>query len=215
MSCSQPSTGPIVSHFPHCESENETGTNGPLLSMKCALATGSLNKTVLVVSWEDTEVGGHSGSLSCFQGRVLNFLKGAEATGLWGFSMTLMDRSWLDSFSMHWQPLEASVRATQLPTLGHKPCQVSTVNTTCTERQHTGRIYFLMRKMTLFFKLWSYVALSLGHANWESHKECIPSTHIEDKIRLLDAHTPSGPEPRQALEGGCCDPHEHPTSWHR
>lgn len=39
------------------QSENESGTNTPLLSMKYVPATGSFNKTALVVSWQAVEMG--------------------------------------------------------------------------------------------------------------------------------------------------------------
>lgn len=60
--------------------------------------------------------------------------------------------------------------------------------------------------MTLFFNFWSYFTLSLEHANWVSSKDFIPSTHTENKCRWLDAHTSSGAECRQVLEGRRCDP---------
>lgn len=69
--CPVPSSAP-----PHCvshtslagESENETGTDTPLLGMKYVLAAGSYNQTDLVVSRQDAETGGSYRGLSCFRG---------------------------------------------------------------------------------------------------------------------------------------------------
>ena len=66
---------------------------------------------------------------------VLHFHWGAEATGLWVFSIILGSCSWSDLLSTHWQPLQASVGATRLPKPGHKPCQVPIVNTTRTKKK--------------------------------------------------------------------------------
>lgn len=55
--------------------------------------------------------------------------------------------------------------------------------------------------MTLFFNFWSYFTLSLERANWVSWKESIPSTHTENKCRLLDAHTSSGPDCKGWMDG--------------
>lgn len=68
--CPVPSSAlpPLCSTFLTGESENETGTNTPLLGRKYVLATGSFNKTDLAVSWQDTETGRSHRRLSFFRG---------------------------------------------------------------------------------------------------------------------------------------------------
>lgn len=62
-------TAPLCSTSLTGESENETGTNTPLLAMKYVLATGCVHKTDLVVSWQgDVERGGSYRSLSGCRG---------------------------------------------------------------------------------------------------------------------------------------------------
>jgi hypothetical protein len=95
------------------------------------------------------------------------------------------------------------------------PCQVSIVNTTCTERKTSIKNLFSHVKDDIVFNFFSYFTLSPEHANWVSCKDFIPGTPTENKCRWLDAHTSSGAECRQVLEGRCCDLCRHPTSWHR
>lgn len=85
VSCSQLcALPPLCSISLTGESENETGTNTPLLTMKYALATGSFNKTDLVVSWQVVSGEGVTRafpasevcpalSLRCWGDRVLGF----------------------------------------------------------------------------------------------------------------------------------------------
>lgn len=144
VSCSQLcALPPLCSISLTGESENETGTNTPLLTMKYALATGSFNKTDLVVSWQVVSGEGVTRafpasevcpalSLRCWGDRALGFFHDTHVM------------PWFDLFSMHWQRLEASVGATRLPEPTHKPCQVSIVNTTCAKRKQASTIYFLL-----------------------------------------------------------------------
>lgn len=67
-------TAPLCSTSLTGESENESSTNTPLLTMKYALATGSFHKTDLVVSRQgDVEQGGSYRSLSGFRGVPCTF----------------------------------------------------------------------------------------------------------------------------------------------
>lgn len=68
--CPVPSSAlpPLCSTSLTGQSENETHTNTPLLAMKYVLATACINKTILLVSWQDVETGGCSRSLCSFRG---------------------------------------------------------------------------------------------------------------------------------------------------
>lgn len=83
--------------------------------------------------------------------------------GLWGFSMILMQGSWFEPLGIHWQPLEASVGATPLLKPRLKPCQVSIVDTTSTEKNKHG---VSCVKDGKFSSPWS-----LEHTNWVSCDE--------------------------------------------
>lgn len=93
--CPVPSSAPppLCSTSPTGQSENETHTNTPLLAMKYALATVSINQIVLPVSRRDVETGGRSRSfpasevcpelsLRCWGDKTLGFFHDTHAT-LW------------------------------------------------------------------------------------------------------------------------------------
>lgn len=142
---------PVLCAAPLCstsltgESENETGTNTPLLTMKYVLATArfSQNSPGCVMARRG-RAGREFQEPFRLQRCVLHFCRGAGATGLWVFSIILGSCSQFDLLSMHWQRLQASVGAARLPKPRHRPCQVSIVNTTRTERKQAQTIYFLL-----------------------------------------------------------------------
>lgn len=126
------------------ESENETGTNTPLLAVKYGLATGSFHETDLAVSRQAAGRGTGTGSF-LLQRCIPHSRQGAEVTGLRVFSIMLMPCPGLDLFSMHWQRLEASVGAAGLPKPPHRPCQVSIVNTACVAREQHKQCIFCVK----------------------------------------------------------------------
>lgn len=119
------------------ESENETSTNPPLLTMKYVLATRSFHTTDLVISWQgDVEQGGSYRSLSGFRGVPCTFAEVLRWQGFGFFPLCSCNALGLiysvcaGSISrLLWEQL------TRLPKATHKPCQVSTVNTTSTKRK--------------------------------------------------------------------------------
>lgn len=88
VSCSQLCVlPPLCSTSLTGESENETGTNTPLLTMKYVLATGCFNKTDLVVSWQDVERGRSHRSPSCFRGVSCTFTEVPRRQGFGFFPL--------------------------------------------------------------------------------------------------------------------------------
>lgn len=135
VSCSQLcALPPLCSTSLTGESENETSTNTPLLIWNMYWQLEVLTKQTWLCHGKRLSREGVIGAFPASEVCPALSLRcwGDRALGFFHYPHVM---HWFDLFSVHWLPLKASVGATQLPKLKHKPCQVSIVNTTCTKRK--------------------------------------------------------------------------------
>lgn len=204
-------TAPLCATSLPGESENETGTNTPLLTTKYVLATASFHKTDLVVSWQgDAERGGGSEEPFLLQRCVLHFPWGAEAPRALGFFhyTRVMLLFWFTQYALAafagfcGSSSAARAEAQTLPGL-HSKYNMHGEETSINNLFSPLKDAIVLPSLVLFHfvNLWC----QMGAVQW-----VIPNIDIENKHKSYDAH----------VHGVCVqvgsersDLFEHPTSW--